>query len=102
MEGKVAIGGLLWDPLLDEFSLKLAKIHNQKPVKGNMIGVKVLQGTTRSELDEIPPTEFTMRMLTSREASYFDPLGIISPLLGDLRCCMRYAAQAAVKGVPRE
>ena len=41
VDGKVAIGGLLWNPVLDKFSLKLAKIHNQKSVKGNMTGIKV-------------------------------------------------------------
>ena len=75
--GKLMAGGYIWLPELDLIWIRVQPLHFSQKIKGNILTNNLFIEGTFEQLNDFIPRNLTLRMVASKAATLFDPLGII-------------------------
>ena len=91
-QGVCKLAGHLWDVENDTFSINISKITiGVKKKKGSIAHLEIYTWTSLSDLYSFFGGDTKFRTIMSRSASVLDVSGLLSPLQGTLRDCLRRA-----------
>ena len=72
-DGIVHVAGYRWNPQTDELSIKPIVLFFAKKIKGKISSRILTNADSIAAVDDFTPQELTLRMITSRVASIYDP-----------------------------
>lgn len=85
----VDVAGIAWYPKIDSVIIKIPPLHFGRKFRGKLqVGTEIFDGTF-AELDKFVPEALTRRMVTSKLAAVWDPLGKLLPVTSVMKCHLR-------------
>ena len=93
----VSIAGTKWHPPLDLVEVPLPKLHFSKKLRGRLVvGTQVFEGSCVEDMENFVPKKLTRRMIVSKNASIFDILGKLVPIMTGLKVDLREAVKQTI------
>ena len=89
----VSVGGFSWFPQGDFLELKIPKLHFGKPKRGKIPETVKFFDEGDLTMEEFVPQKITKRQVTSKQASIFDVLGKLAPIMTKLKVDLRSTFQ---------
>ena len=87
----VTVIGYRWFPKIDTFSINLQALHFGKKVRGRLDPTTEFfgEGGSMKSMEDFVPKSLTRRMVTSKTAAVFDPLGKVAPYMSKPKLLLR-------------
>ena len=92
----LGVGGLRWNPVEDSLQLKIPDLHFSKKKRGRFGEDVVFFDPTTMKIEDFVPAKLTLRMVTSKYAAVYDPLGYIGPVMASSKLLLRETVKATV------
>ena len=78
---------------LDLIEPKVPQLHFGNSLRGRLVDVQFFEGKTLAEMNNFVPQSLTRRMIVSKRAALYDPLGKFEPIKAKLKIDERAAVQ---------
>ena len=91
------IGGMKWFSKADLIEVKIPYLHFGKYIRGRIKpGTEFFEGGTMADLDKFLPNRLSKRMVASKTAGIYDPLGKLAPALALAKLLLRLTNNSTV------
>ena len=91
----IDVGGMRWCTAVDSIEVKVPCLHFGKRLRGRVIGVEFFtENGDFAKMDSFVPAKLTRRMIVSKRAALYDPLGKLEPVKAMLKIHEREAVLA--------
>ena len=85
----IGVGGFKWNPVEDNIEVKVPNLYFSKKTRGRLSPETVFFDSDLHDIQEFVPHSLTLRQVTSKYASIFDYLGLLSPALALIKVLLR-------------
>ena len=89
----IEINAMKWYTKLDLIEPKVPQLHFGNSLRGRLVDVQFFEGKTLAEMNNFVPQSLTRRMIVSKRAALYDPLGKFEPIKAKLKIDERAAVQ---------
>ena len=91
----IDVGGLRWCTAVDSIEVKIPTLHFGKRLRGRVVGADYFEENGNfAKMDAFVPDKLTRRMIVSKRAALYDPLGKLEPIKAMLKVHEREAVLA--------
>ena len=86
--------GMIWIPELDILKYKVPNLDFNSTKARGKVTSRIFTGTTLEEFNSYVPSKITLRMVASKAAALYDPIGFLQPWYLGLKHLLRLSCQA--------
>ena len=86
--------GMIWIPELDILRYKVPNLDFNSTKTRGKVTSRIFTGTTLEEFNKFIPPKITLRMVASKAAALYDPIGFLQPWYLGLKHLLRLSCQA--------
>ena len=91
----IDVNGMRWCTAVDTLEVKIPPLHFSKRLRGRVVGAEYFQdGGNFAEMNAFVPEKLTRRIIVSKRAALYDPLGKLEPVKAMLKIHEREAVLA--------